>query len=187
VNRLKAIEIIIGMLKNNELLIHANGAISRESFYIKNRKRNFYMLGSMGLASSIGMGVAISNPDKKVIILDGDGNILMGMGNMAMIGVHKSENLTHIVLDNKVYSTTGNQPTITDSISLTALAKASGYRMQECAENEKQLKNILKKSFKVPGPHFIQVKVSKNIKIKCPRISYSASEIKERFIKSIKT
>ena len=77
-NRWEAIRLVIDKLSGDELLIHANGAISRESFFCRDRRENFYLLGSMGLASSVALGVALSQPQRKVIVLDGDGNILMG-------------------------------------------------------------------------------------------------------------
>jgi thiamine pyrophosphate-dependent acetolactate synthase large subunit-like protein len=84
--RLEAIRLVIDTLEEDALVIHANGAISRESFFCHNREENFSLLGSMGLASSVALGVAIHHLERKVIVLDGDGNILMGLGNLALIG-----------------------------------------------------------------------------------------------------
>jgi thiamine pyrophosphate-dependent acetolactate synthase large subunit-like protein len=88
-NRLQAIKTVIDNLGGDELIVHANGAISRESIFCKDRKENFYLLGSMGLPASVGLGIAINRPERKVIILDGDGNVLMGFGNLALIGALK--------------------------------------------------------------------------------------------------
>mgnify|MGYP000675218840 FL=1 len=90
-------------LIRDEPVVHANGFICRESFAQKDREANFYMIGSMGLASSIGLGVALCKPDKKVIIIDGDGNVLMAMGTLAMIAAEAPKNLIHVVIDNEVY------------------------------------------------------------------------------------
>lgn len=185
-NRFDAIKIIIDNLSGDELLIHANGAISRESFFCKNRGENFYLLGSMGLASSVGLGLALNRPDKKIIILDGDGNILMGFGNLALIGAFKPKNLIHLVFDNQVYGTTGNQPTISQYIPFSKVAFVSGYKTSHFVDNEDSLKKIFTKILHEPGPHFLHIKVSKEIIQQCPRIPYSANEIKERFIFSLK-
>ena len=75
---------LVPLLKD-EPTVCANGYISRELFNVKDREENFYMIGSMGLASSIGLGVALARPDKKTLIFDGDGNVLMAMGTLAMI------------------------------------------------------------------------------------------------------
>ncbi|MCP2519706.1 thiamine pyrophosphate-dependent enzyme [Candidatus Aminicenantes bacterium AC-708-M15] len=185
-NRLEAIKIVIENLSGDELLVHANGAISRESFFCKNRKENFYLLGSMGLASSVGFGLALNQPNKKIVILDGDGNVLMGFGNLALIGAFKPKNLIHLVFDNQVYGTTGNQPTISKYIPFSEVAKLLGYRTSHYIDKEDSLKKIFKEILKEPGPHFLHIKVSPEVTQICPRIPYSAKEIKERFISSLK-
>ncbi|MCR4290106.1 MAG: thiamine pyrophosphate-dependent enzyme [Candidatus Scalindua sp.] len=101
-------------LLDDQLVVCANGLISREAFTIRDRPENFYMIGSMGMASSIGMGVALNKPSKKTIILEGDGNLLMNLGSLPMVGSLQPGNLLHIVLDNEVYASTGNQPTISN-------------------------------------------------------------------------
>ena len=185
-NRLEAIRIVIDSLSGDELLVHANGAISRESFFCKNRKENFYLLGSMGLASSVGLGLALNLPDKKIIVLDGDGNILMGFGNLALIGAFKPKNLIHLVFDNQVYGTTGNQPTISKYIPFSEVAQASGYRTSYFIDDEDSLRKIFSEILHKSGPHFLHIKVSPEITQQCPRIPYSAREMKERFISSLK-
>ena len=90
-----ALEDIISLL-DDQPVVHANGYICRESFQVKDRPENFYMIGSMGLASSIGLGVALSLPKKKVIVIDGDGNVLMSMGALAMIAASAPKNLVGV-------------------------------------------------------------------------------------------
>lgn len=180
-NRLQAIKIVIDNLTGDELIIHANGAISRESFFCKDRKENFYLLGSMGLPASVGLGIAVNRPERKVIILDGDGNVLMGFGNLAQIGALKPQNLIHIVLDNQVYGTTGNQPTISSQILLDRVALAAGYRKSCCVETETELLGRFSDSLVQPGPHFLQVKVTREVTQTCSRIPYSAPQMKKRF------
>ena len=119
----EAFQEIIPLL-TDEPVIHANGYICRESFNIKDREENFYMIGSMGLASSIGLGVAINRPDQKTIIIDGDGNVLMSMGTLAMIAAAAPKNLLHVVIDNEAYESTGNQRSLSNSVSLEKLPKA---------------------------------------------------------------
>lgn len=180
-NRLQAIKIVIDSLAGDELLVHANGAISRESFFCKDRKENFYLLGSMGLPASVGLGIAVNRPERKVIVLDGDGNALMGFGNLALVGALKPGNFIHIVLDNQVYGTTGNQPTISSRISFEHIARAAGYRSSCCIDDEVQLLHLFSYLLMQTGPHFIQIKVSREITRQCPRIPYSAQQMKERF------
>ena len=184
-NRLEAIRRILDNLTGPELIVHANGAMGRESFACADRKENFYLLGSMGLAASVGLGVALSRPEREVWVLDGDGNVLMGLGNLAMIGALKPKNFTHLVLDNGVYGTTGNQPTLSPRLSLCAIAAASGYAKVQEAGTAEELDLSLKNCKKTPGPHFVQIKISKETPPACPRIPYSAREIAERFRSSM--
>ena len=121
----EAFEEIIPLL-TDEPAIHANGYICRESFNIKDREENFYMIGSMGLASSIGLGVAINRPDQKTIVIDGDGNVLMSMGTLAMIAAAAPKNLLHIVIDNEVYESTGSQGSLSNSVALEQVAQSAG-------------------------------------------------------------
>ena len=129
-NYREAITIITDLLQD-QLVVCANGLISRETFTIRDRVENFYMIGSMGLASSIGLGVALNKPSRKVIILDGDGNLLMNLGSLPMIGSLQPKNLLHIVLDNEVYASTGKQPTISNVIELEDIANQPGMLMSK--------------------------------------------------------
>lgn len=181
-NRLEAIGLVIDNLSGDELIIHANGAISRESFLCRDRRENFYLLGSMGLASSVALGVALNRPGQRVIVLDGDGNILMGLGNLALIGALKPKNLIHLVLDNQAYGTTGNQPTISPYLPLYQIAQAAGYQESYLIDHEDKLQEAFTASLSRVGPIFFQVKVSPEVPQASPRIPYSAREMKERFM-----
>jgi len=109
------------------LLISNIGYPSRELFSVKDRPENFYMLGSMGLASSIGLGLALARPERKVMVLDGDGSVLMNLGTLATIANHAPRNYLLVILDNCCYGSTGSQPTCTAlGTDLYALAKAAG-------------------------------------------------------------
>ncbi|MEK6764724.1 MAG: thiamine pyrophosphate-dependent enzyme, partial [Planctomycetota bacterium] len=128
----------------DQLVVCANGLISRETFSIRDRTENFYMIGSMGLASSIGLGVALNKPSRKVIILDGDGNLLMNLGSLPMIGFLQPKNLLHIVLDNEVYASTGNQPTISNVIELEEIAKSAKYAyVKKVTTNEELRREVV--------------------------------------------
>ncbi len=181
-NRLDAIKCVVEGLSGDELIIHANGVISRESFFCADRKENFYLLGSMGLASSVGLGVALGRPERRVLVFDGDGNILMGFGNLAMIGALKPANLIHLVFDNEAYGTTGNQPTLSSRVPLSEAAWASGYLSAAILESRRELLEVMPTLYRAPGPHFLQIKVSREVTLASPRIPYSAREIKERFM-----
>jgi len=184
-NYREAITTIMELLKG-QLVVCANGLISRETFTIKDRTENFYMIGSMGLASSIGLGVALSKPSRKVIILDGDGNLLMNLGSLPMTGSLQPKNLLHIVLDNEVYASTGNQPTISNVIELEEIAKSAKYAYIKKVTTVEELRREVVHIFENDGPSFLLVKISdKEKQREIGRVTHSPEEIKERFMSAI--
>ena len=116
--RKEAVEIIANCIGKNPI-ISANGFMSRDLFEVSDKESNFYMIGSMGLASSIGLGIALKNPKKQVFVFDGDGNILMNLGSLVTIGSLKPKNLVHVVFDNNSHESTGGQPTNSSKITKT--------------------------------------------------------------------
>ncbi len=170
----------------NELLVTANGRISREAFSLKDRSENFYMIGSMGLASSIALGLALNRPERKVVILDGDGNLLMGLGILAQVGALLPKNLIHIVLDNGVYGSTGNQPTISSQVRLENIAKSSGYPVVVKVTERGAFETTLKRCLKTSGPSFMLAKIKPdNMADSLGRVAHGPLEIKKRFMDSI--
>lgn len=181
---IEALKEIISLL-DDQPVVHANGFICRESFAIKDREANFYMIGSMGLASSIGLGVALSRPDKKVIVLDGDGNVLMSMGALAMIAASAPKNLVHVVLDNEVYESTGSQPTLSATVQLEEVARASGYSQAMKVTRKEDLKSAFSNLLSSDGPSFLLVKVAPCFDPATGRVTHTPEEIKERFMRAV--
>lgn len=180
--RKEAIEIISQIVGNNPI-ISANGFTSRDLFESFEKKSNFYMIGSMGLSSSIGLGIALKNLKKTVFIFDGDGNILMNLGSLATIGSLKPRNLIHIVFDNELHESTGSQPTISKKIQIDKLAKTLEYKTYK-ATTKKELENILNKIKKINGPILILIKISKSRQTS-KRVNIDPIKIKQRFMESL--
>jgi len=166
-------------------MVHANGYICRESFSLKDREENFYMIGSMGLASSIGLGVALCQPDRKVIVLDGDGNVLMAMGTLAMIAAEAPKNLLHIVIDNEVYESTGRQRSISNVVPLEQVAKSAGYRKAVRVDKREEIKPVFEELMNAEGPVFLLIKVEPCFDSKTGRVTHTPEEITARFMNSI--
>ena len=120
--RKEAISIIVKQI-GNQPIISANGFISRDLFEICDKNSNFYMIGSMGLSSSIGLGLALKNSKKRFFVFDGDGNILMNLGSLTTIGTLKPKNFVHVIFDNSVHESTGSQPTNSNFINIEKIAK----------------------------------------------------------------
>lgn len=183
--RYEAIEVITRELNGNEMVISANGKISRELFTIKESFQNFYMLGSMGLASSIGFGVAYNLPNRKIVVIDGDGNILMNLGSLATIGHFAPKNLVHFVLDNEMHASTGGQPTVSNTVRLEEVARAAGYRTAKKVSSSEDLHVAVKEVLNTTeGPSFVLVKIEKGEK-EVPRVSHEPTHIKGRFMDAI--
>ena len=181
-NKNTAIKII---LKNIDgPIISANGHISRNLYSVKDLDSNFYMIGSMGLASSIGLGVALKNKNKRVFILDGDGNILMNLGSLTTIGILAPQNLVHFILDNESHESTGGQPTHSKKIQVEKIGKITNYTVFKI-EKILELEKVLKKIRKMKGPIMILIKISQKSKIG-RRIEIKPEAIKQRFSKSLK-
>ena len=164
------------------VVVHANGHISRRSFSVEDRPGNFYMIGSMGLASSIGLGVALSRPDRRVVIYDGDGNLLMNLGSAAMIAATRPENLVHVVFDNGAYASTGNQPTISREVRLERIAAAAGYERSVRARTPEALATAFAECVAVAGPTFVLAEIEVETgPFKVGRVTHTPEEIRDRF------
>ncbi len=182
--RKEAIQLILNKIGKNPI-VSANGFISRDLFDISDKESNFYMIGSMSLASSIGLGLSLKNPNTKVFIFDGDGNLLMNLGSLVTIGALKPKNLVHVVFDNSSHESTGGQPTHSNKIALDQIAKAANYTVFK-TNSPIELNRILLKIKKVSGPVMILVKIKKSGTVS-KRISHSPPLIKKRFMNYLKT
>lgn len=144
--RIDAIFIVAEAARAADALLICNiGYPSRELYSILDRPENFYMLGSMGLASSIGLGLALARPERKVIVLDGDGSVLMNLGTLATVAGFAPPNYQLIILDNCAYGSTGCQLTCTArATDLVAVARACGVLYVGAASKPKDLRSLLK-------------------------------------------
>ena len=181
--RKAAISTVVKKIGNHPI-ISANGFISRDLFEVCDKSSNFYMIGSMGLASSIGLGVALKNPRKSVFIFDGDGNVLMNLGSLTTIASQKPKNLIHIVFDNSVHESTGGQPTNSNFVNIEKIAKACNYNHTFMVRTENNLLKILDKIKKLKGPIMIVVKIQQSKGKKSKRVNILPVDIKERFMMS---
>ncbi|MDD1759150.1 MAG: sulfopyruvate decarboxylase subunit beta [Methanothrix sp.] len=126
------------------MLVCNIGYPSRELYAAKAREKNFYMLGSMGLASSIGLGLALAQPGKKIMVLDGDGSVLMNLGTLATIAAHAPDNYLLVILDNCCYGSTGSQPTCTHlGTDLAGMARAAGVEHVKTVHTTEELTEAL--------------------------------------------
>jgi len=176
--RFEAIKVLVSVA-DDEIIVSNLGIPSKELYEINDRELNFYMTGSMGLVSSIGLGLALSQ-ERHVYVIDGDGSLLMNPNSLTGIAAYNPGNLTVVAVDNAACGSTGNQETCTsDQIDLELLAKASGIKDTQKAHTTEELRDALRR--KVAFVHTIV----KPFNASCREIPLLAREIKERFMNAI--
>jgi thiamine pyrophosphate-dependent acetolactate synthase large subunit-like protein len=177
--RLEATRLIVDRA-GDAAIIASLGHPAYDLFAAGDRPQNFYTWGSMGMASSIGLGLALARPETRVFVLDGDGSLLMNLGSLATIGLLRPSNLVLVVMDNEEYATTGGQKTPTaHGADLEAAARAMCIASSVTVRGEDALKSALR----LQGPVVIVAKVQESAPTVKPPLDYVA--IKERFMAAI--
>lgn len=181
-SRHRAVEVIADALGPDDAVVASTGMISRELYALRDRAGQFYMMGSMGHASALALGIAMNQPRRRVVVLDGDGALIMHLGTMSTAGHYLAPNLLHICIDNEAHETTGGQRTTSSTTDFAGVARACGYDALADVSDESSLKRTLETVLKAAPsgrPRFLRVKVNlENIK-DIPRItkSYTAAQI----------
>ncbi|MFL2542352.1 MAG: phosphonopyruvate decarboxylase [Candidatus Latescibacterota bacterium] len=158
-SRYETLTQVVDQAPQNAGLIATTGKCGRELFTIDDRNQHLYQVGSMGCASSMGLGVAL-NTDKPIIVLDGDGALLMKMGTMATIGAQAPKNLIHIVLDNGVHDSTGGQATVSPIVDFAGVAIACGYRTGSVTDDLEGFSIVFGNALESDGPHLIHARIT---------------------------
>ena len=145
-----------------ELLVIAGlGAPAWDATDVGDHALNFPLWGGMGGAAAIGLGLALAQPERRVLLLTGDGELLMGMGSLATIGAQRPRNLSVVVLDNERYGETGMQVSHTAfGVDLAAVAKACGFVSATMVTTTEQVRRLRADLHRTDGPLFAQVKVA---------------------------
>ncbi|HMF31934.1 MAG TPA: sulfopyruvate decarboxylase subunit beta [Candidatus Lokiarchaeia archaeon] len=173
----------IACFLTDELVVCNLGYPARELYALQDRPENFYMLGSMGLASSIGLGIAIAQPNRRVMCIEGDGSILMNLGSLATIANIHPPNLTLVVIDNGTHGSTGDQPTATSGVTrLDILARGAGFKSVTVIQVQQEICPTL--SQMQEECHFILIKVEPG-NAPVDLVPFSPEAIKERFMQSL--
>ena len=181
ISRAEAVRGVWEALSGHEAVIATTGKVWRELYSLGHRPGFFYLLGSMGCALPVGLGVS-QGFEREVVVLDGDGSALMKMGAMATAGRYCPANLTHVVLDNEVYETTGGQQTSSVTADLALVALACGYRGIRRVDTVVGCTEAMLKASTVPGPRFIHVKVSAASDPAMPKFCKTLIEMKLDFM-----
>ncbi len=159
-NRFDLTSRLVAKLNNEEAVIGGIGNTNFDLWAAGHRPQNFYMLGSMGLAFPIALGVALAQPNRRVFALEGDGSLLMQLGCLATVAMRAPKNLTMVVWDNGLYQITGAQPTPAAAVAdIVAIAVASGLSNSAWAADEEDFERLIDQSMSASGPTLIGVRI----------------------------
>jgi phosphonopyruvate decarboxylase len=178
--RHEALTVINAMKDCSTVQLATTGKTGRELYEIEDADNNFYMVGSMGCISSFGLGLALTQKNKKIVVIDGDGSLLMRMGSLATNGYYHPANMIHILLDNNAHDSTGGQSTVSHNIHFIDLAASCGYTKSIYVHGLEELEAALSEWKKTKGLTFLYLKISKSSKEQLGRPKVKPFEVKER-------
>jgi len=159
-NRTELTKRLVARLTREEAVVAGIGNTNFDLFAAGHRPQNFYMLGSMGLAVPIALGVAIAQPERGVIALEGDGSILMALGCLTTVATVRPRNLTIVIMDNGLYQITGKQATATgNNTDIVAVAKGVGLANSHWVRDDKHFDELIARRFDDGGPVLLAVKI----------------------------
>jgi thiamine pyrophosphate-dependent acetolactate synthase large subunit-like protein len=180
-NRFDLTKRLLGKLKHEEAVIGGIGNTNFDLWAAGHRPQNFYMLGSMGLAFPIALGVALAQPKRRVFALEGDGSLLMQLGSLSTIATLAPKNLTMVVMDNGIYQITGAQPTPAAALTdIVAVALASGIASSAWAADEEDFERLIEQSLTADAPTLIGVRIDDKPGVGTTR--RDPVQIRERFM-----
>ena len=151
---------LVALLRHDEAVVGGIGNTNFDLWATGRRPQNFYMLGSMGLAIPIALGVALAQPKRRVVALEGDGSLLMQLGALATIGTLQPKNLVIVVMDNRAYQITGSQPTASAfGADFVAIARGAGIQQSDWALDEASFEQLVARAVAEDGPSFIAARI----------------------------
>jgi len=151
---LKQLQRLLGAVDDEVAVVATTGKTGRELFTLSDRAQHFYLVGAMGCAGALGLGLALGSR-RPVVVIDGDGAALMKLGNMATIGAKAPANLIHVILDNGRHDSTGGQRTVSAHVSFPEVALACGYRRAVGCRSLDDLGWAVSTALEGGGPHLI--------------------------------
>lgn len=177
---LHAVQTVTGP-DSGAVVIATTGYTGRELYACEDRINQLYMVGSMGCAVTLGLGIALAQPQRKVVVLDGDGAALMRLGAQSTVGFEAPANLVHVLLDNGIHESTGGQATVARSVDFCAIAAASGYRSVQSLAQPDEVAAAVEQAFADnAGPILIHAPTLPGVPDKLPRPTITPAEVGQR-------
>jgi len=180
VSRYAVLEQLLDEISDHTAIIATTGKCGRELFTINDCPQHLYQVGSMGCAAGMGLGVALNAPNP-VVVIDGDGALMMKMGTLATIGAYAPKNLIHLVLDNGTYDSTGGQPTVSAHVDFATAAIASGYAGACLCDNLDGFRTAMTEANPIDGPYLIHMKIKPGSIDNLGRPTISPADVARRF------
>jgi len=179
-SRYAVLETLLPLLPESAAVVATTGKTGRELFTLADRPQHLYLVGAMGGASAVGLGIALNTP-RPVVVLDGDGAALMKLGNLATIGARRPANLTHLVLDNGVHDSTGGQATVSATVDFAAVAAGCGYARTWTVDDTTGLTEAMQGASAMPGPHLVHACIRPGSLVKLGRPTIGPPDVARRF------
>ena len=186
--REEAIREVLELLGERDIVVSTTGMISREVY--ENRRtheRDFLTVGSMGHASSIALGIALAQPQRRVVCLDGDGAVLMHLGALPVVAAQAVPNLRHIVLNNGAHDSVGGQPTVMGGVDLPAAARALAYKEVFRVDSVDGIRAVWQDFMQVQGTAMLEIRVRRGARKDLGRPKESPQENKQAFMKYVQS
>lgn len=191
-SREEAISIILDVMPKDTLYVASTGRATRELFCQReirgeDHSHDFLNIGSMGHGSSVAMGLALGNPKRRVVCLDGDAAAIMHMGAMTTVSKLELPNFTHVVLNNGAHESVGGQPSVGQLIEFTKIAEGCGYyTVGRSVENEEQLRLAVQACIECGKASFVDARIHSGIRNDLHSITMSSHEMIDEFIKTVR-
>jgi thiamine pyrophosphate-dependent acetolactate synthase large subunit-like protein len=183
-NRFDLTSRLVAKLKHQEAVIGGIGNTNFDLWAAGHRPQNFYMLGSMGLAFPIALGLALAQPTRRIFALEGDGSLLMQLGCLSTIATLRPKNLCMIVMDNGIYQITGAQPTPASAVSdIVTIATGCGLTNSAWAADEEDFERLIDQSLSAAEPTLIGVRIDDKPGVGTTR--RDPVQIRERFMQGL--
>ena len=182
--RFECLQAIAPLIKD-ELFVTTAGGATAEWNAVRPSDGNI-QVKTLGLCSSIGLGLALSLPKRKVFVFDGDGALWMNLGSLATIALHQPKNLIHICWDNQQYESSGGEPTVSTAgnIEFAGIARSAGIKSSRRVSTVDELKEAVSHALSHDGPHFIWARIEA-ARAEAPPLRYDELENKYRFIRYV--
>jgi thiamine pyrophosphate-dependent acetolactate synthase large subunit-like protein len=182
--RYECLQAIAPLIKD-ELFVTSAGGATSEWCAVRPSDGNL-QVKTLGLCSSIGLGLATALPRRKVFVFDGDGALWMNLGSLATIGLHQPKNLIHICWDNCEYESSGGEPTVSKAgrICFSDVARAAGIQNSRAVETVSELVEAVRHALDHDGPHFIWARIEPG-RTEVPPLPVDELENKYRFVRYV--